>query len=753
MINFVNTGLDDQILKSMPTEDISEDLEKAMNKQGMVQKEVQVKGKNGTFTRKQWVKASDVQPDDNQGKLEKVKENSSPSVSANKPKLDDPTVKTKPENIKVGDYVKFVGTGEYKGISSVVQITDIKQTRIPKTGQVLYSFNRSSKFRLSSMEGSASIEKYDLNDHSDSTPKSDNISDPNMGKTLNVGARKATVKSYDKLSITEKREGANTIVSIGGKRYDYYSNIMTNGIGSLVPHQDDPKIDMSAAQFKPGDKGMITIRSETIPVKVVDRATLNGKLMYLVQEDRPLAHGTPKKMYWTSDYNIKPIGGNKPDKPTSNSQKTQDNLNTDSNRAKAENYLNYHLGSGETGVKVTSLETTKDGKIKVNYDVDVKISVGVDSETGQTQYEFDTESRSETFDSSDLGISNDIPKDTSKFKPSDFQFRSGGQDVADFINSIDKELGVKKYTNGNVGHGELKLENGETVLFGYDDKSPFVTWSGVRYRDAKELKSKMEGRKTLVSSQTSNVSQPDAQQSAAGQKPPAKGYVMEIRTGASYMYVYSEKPTKASAIEAYEKAGGKLKGKVTEVIKRSNQVKIDSNSVKDLCVNITKDGEYGLPSAGQKLSPADAKKKTQEITKGVSDKKSFMEKAKAQGITWKENDHEGINWMRCCMAMNKHFENGGTFDDSDVSSSQITQKKQDLPNQSKSSNSVPTKDKPLVTSETKSGRPYSLWQSGSKIYGSIPGKEDSRNARDIRNWSDSGFNTLDEVKDYIKKYF
>ena len=48
---------------------------------------------------------------------------------------------------------------------------------------------------------------------------------------------------------------------------------------------------------------------------------------------------------------------------------------------------------------------------------------------------------------------------------------------------------------------------------------------------------------------------------------------------------------------------------------------------------------------------------------GVSDKKSFMEKAKAQGITWKENDHEGINWMRCCMAMNKHFENGGSFDE------------------------------------------------------------------------------------------
>lgn len=85
-------------------------------------------------------------------------------------------------------------------------------------------------------------------------------------------------------------------------------------------------------------------------------------------------------------------------------------------------------------------------------------------------------------------------------------------------------------------------------------------------------------------------------------------------------------------------------------------------------VNAVKSGKITLEdlksdkdSVSSKLSPADAKKKTQEVTKGVSDKKSFMEKAKAQGITWKENDHEGINWMRCCMAMNKHFENGGIF--------------------------------------------------------------------------------------------
>lgn len=61
MISFVNTGMDEAILKSMPTDGCSEDLVKAMSKQGLVQKEITVQGKNGkTFTRKQWVKASDA---------------------------------------------------------------------------------------------------------------------------------------------------------------------------------------------------------------------------------------------------------------------------------------------------------------------------------------------------------------------------------------------------------------------------------------------------------------------------------------------------------------------------------------------------------------------------------------------------------------------------------------------------------------------------------------------------------------------
>ena len=81
---------DDLILNSMMRnhEDNPESLEKAMNRAGLVQKEVQVRGKNGQiFMRKQWVKASEDQPiqkpagkpDEDKSKSDKTSKNSQQS--------------------------------------------------------------------------------------------------------------------------------------------------------------------------------------------------------------------------------------------------------------------------------------------------------------------------------------------------------------------------------------------------------------------------------------------------------------------------------------------------------------------------------------------------------------------------------------------------------------------------------------------------------------------------------------------------
>lgn len=69
---FVNNGTDLEVLnksyESMPLEH-QEELAKALKKDGLVLVDVQVNGKHGTYTRKQWKKASDVKK--NEGKSSK----------------------------------------------------------------------------------------------------------------------------------------------------------------------------------------------------------------------------------------------------------------------------------------------------------------------------------------------------------------------------------------------------------------------------------------------------------------------------------------------------------------------------------------------------------------------------------------------------------------------------------------------------------------------------------------------------------
>lgn len=97
---FVNKGTDDRIIEYLfnsiqnmdipddEAESVIEELEKSMNKAGLVQKEVQVTGKNGqVFMRKQWVKAGEepkaTQPPASPTKATKSKRNQLPATPHN----------------------------------------------------------------------------------------------------------------------------------------------------------------------------------------------------------------------------------------------------------------------------------------------------------------------------------------------------------------------------------------------------------------------------------------------------------------------------------------------------------------------------------------------------------------------------------------------------------------------------------------------------------------------------------------------
>lgn len=84
---FYSGSADEELLKSLSQENKiidEEELNKAMNKAGLVQKEVQVRGKNGqTFTRKQWVKASEDVSQPNQNNKDSKKEDTKSTESKN----------------------------------------------------------------------------------------------------------------------------------------------------------------------------------------------------------------------------------------------------------------------------------------------------------------------------------------------------------------------------------------------------------------------------------------------------------------------------------------------------------------------------------------------------------------------------------------------------------------------------------------------------------------------------------------------
>lgn len=201
---------------------------------------------------------------------------------------------------------------------------------------------------------------------------------------------------------------------------------------------------------------------------------------------------------------------------------------------------------------------------------DTKSSSDTDSNTGKTLNVGTKKATVKTYDKASSG----------KFKPSDFQFRSGGQAVADFVNSIDKELGVKKHTNGSVGFGTLSLENGASVNFGYDDTGAYATWNGSNFRDVKSLKSAMSGQKNDQGK-------------------------MNHQTGVR------EKKA-ATMIEDY----------------------FAGNHSHD-------DGKKALANL---------------LGKGYT-RGDIMAQAEKSGVTWKKNDHAGINWMRASMAIQKHLNN------------------------------------------------------------------------------------------------
>lgn len=469
MINFVNTGADEAILKSMSTDGCSEDLIKAMNKQGLVQKDVTVQGKNGkTFTRKQWVKASDVQS------------------------------KSTPSNVSQTPHQSL----QTKSKSGVPDFTDAKKVRTflrKVTTELGYS---APQYKTTSVRGYTPISRHGV--------KITGLVEP--------------LKSDDKVLY---------ITYTGNEQKDVYNKIQN--------------------------------KLERLGIKVI--------------------------------------------------------------------------GSGE-----------KRGA------------------TGSLTIRFDEQDITQSASKLD----NQGSQLSGRFKPSDFQFKAGGQDVADFVNSMDTEFGVEKFTNGQVGFGTLTLKNGASVAFGYDDKGAYATYQGQQFRGVDDLAKKWGKTTSKADVSGKQTLDPAHFDSIKSDKDKALKYLKDC--GIDWVETSHKGINWMRAMAAYKKVTGG-QNPVQSTSKTSTQPNSQQSS------QTAQVAQNTAGNGGQKLSKEDAKKMTQSYTSKVgkteAERKAFMDKVKAQGITWKDKADDGsdvavgVSWMRCCMAMNKHFAEGGSFD----GSTQVTQDK------------------------------------------------------------------------------
>ena len=534
--SFYNSGSDVELLKSLEGSVVADqdELVKAMNKAGLVQKEVQVQGKNGTFTRKQWVKASES------GKSESSEVSSGAKPSSSNSKKFDP-FQVGGNNVThyvdrkkfppaggvssaylAGKNIAEVLSGQSKEfVSKTAKAEAIRATkeaiRAHKKGlkdsnyrDALYTPEKEQKIIDAATELLSILENTPIRGESPKSKK------PSLSDIQGYG--------YDSSTVT----GDPTYLEIGkrgyfkiGKNKWQYNPSQGSALGGTY----------TDAQIS----DMVSKTSEE--VKVMPSAKKNGNVTF--------------KDYLDADKAGEADAG----KTSRNDKKVVDAVKTQ--------YIDniYRKGKGVSDSQHESLCK----KIAKQCGVS-ELDVWYEMTKQFTEFTDELDKKSQQSSSG-------------KFKPSDFGFRAGGQETADLINDLDNSVGVKKISNGALGYGTATLENGESVKFESPDSGkPQLVWHGHIFSNVKDLTDYWSG----------------------------------VR-----------KPQKSTTL-------------------------------------------------GQKLSKEDAKKKTQSFTSSIgktdAERNAFMNKVKAQGITWKEQNDNGtevsvaINWMRCCMAMNKHFANGGTFD-------------------------------------------------------------------------------------------
>lgn len=673
-INFINTGLDDQILKSMDAEfNPSDDLVKAMSKQGLVQKEIQVKGKNGqTFTRKQWVKASDNKTDSSKGEPKSSKITSykgktesemrvlfegktASDVQKEKgrifremgepmngnPKRKEFVEATAPLNRLISETINN-GTGksngDYKTLmdTSIVKTTaEDKKSSKPSTidykGNVIRVSQKTVKGETKDyyrVDGSRTWydslddakKEVDDNDHTISIASQ--IPNDGVAKNWKWSNNDKNFQFTTSGEEVVHGETTNARNLKNGDTVMLYNGINIAAIGT-VKRTEEVILDKHSSHARKA----IAITVETNDGKEYtghSDSEYNGfEVNKLTKVEQSNESKTKKKSDKAvadepiDEKNMKMMDKIKKETKFTSQGKILDALEEALNSSEGDN-TDYTVESAT----VLSVEDYKGNGPKGAGTVDrIRIKAEVTGKTSKGE-KFTKEVTVSTKKNNDTNNSN---------KPSISEIQDYGYDPATVT-------GDPTYISvGNAGYYKIGKNK-------WQYNSPQGRVLGGTYTD-QQIADKLSSTNEEIKVFPSNKNSSQSNSSVPTTKDLSSMSLDELR--ATLKSKSKELAEVSDAMNNNSKSTGQLNSNGTKEQKEKYDRLVDE--IADINVEIGKKQKSDKSSATQSVPKT--KDEIQKLVASGKSKDDIMKLAKDAGITWKEHDHAGINWMRACMAM------------------------------------------------------------------------------------------------------
>ena len=626
------------------------DLSKSLDKTKLVQVQRTVQGKHGQYQRMQWVKPSDVKDTDKvvggQDSME-ISEKNFPVGSKIYYKGEEATVQRVGKEFSgggMGIVVRFS-----KGGTGTIGKSDMKNvSKTPPTK----SSNHAPFADASSQPPSASEYGKFMSDANKKLNKDDGYKV--VHNNIDYVGYSMTTPSGNKVKIYKDHSG------------DGYTAAISNGKGGYIHPKDDSGkyihfknpdevkkwIDENT-EYGNKKKSKDSVKTDKVPDKALgktwsDTKTELGKMGYKVDSIFSSQPPQPKEKlilykdgkeyeaevtkYHNGDYEI--LGSSikevKKDTDTKKDESDKPKLTdpttpTNPSDIKVGDYIYYEDNEGAGGIKgVTQVKEIK------------KVVI---PKTGKTMYVFNEHGRHDRVSCLE---GKTVKKYDTKSKQDNTNADSSTQKTLTWSNKNDS------YISSDGNFEVFKTRSGKWRLLDKSKGETSLNGKGVDYDSLRLAKQDAEWSYAQRNKSSSSIQQDSDNKSGK--------FSMSEFTGM--------KSDRTKAIQYLKDNGISWKETDNEGINWMRACMAASRA-ENPAQGATKKDSASKSSSDTKASG----KSTEEAKKAVkdllsannNDRAKVMQIAKASGVTWKESDNDGINWMRASLAIQKHHESGKTI--------------------------------------------------------------------------------------------